>query len=496
MGRKQPLLSILPILLLPAFAHPFNTPSSFTGRPSFISSPAATVEATTTSSKTGNENDTDNPILPEFDSLESYISYLEPRSALPKGFQVASAWTKFIPAEAPVMGPLPIRSTIIYLPEGPTTSWTAVFTKNRFPGAPIKVGKTRLGGSLQAIVINNKVSNVCSATGGVEDAEVVCAAVAKTLGLEGGGASVLPSSTGVIGWRLPRDELAAVVPDVVSGLQGDSALPLAQGITTTDRYPKLRSVTLSSGARVVGCAKGAGMIEPNMATMLCYILTDAKLTSGVAWDNLLAPAVDVSFNAISVDGDESTSDTAVLISTEKIESDEQEFRDALTTVCQSLAADMVRNGEGTSHVIRVTLKNYTIDRKTVIKLGRHIVNSPLFKCAVAGNDPNIGRLAAAVGSFLGKLDDQAAIDPSKIIFSIGGDVIFADGQFRIDGDETEKKLSDYMMDAQFNELEEYPSHQKFVDVVVDFGEGTGESIAVLGSDLTAEYVKVNADYRS
>ena len=176
------------------------------------------------------------------------------------------------------------------------------------------------------------------------------------------------------------------------------------------------------------------MIEPNMATMLCYILTDASVEEE-DWNGILTPAVDVSFNAISIDGDESTSDTVVLISSDKIKSDVTEFREALTTLCQSLAADLVRNGEGTSHVIRITLTNYAVERKTAIKLGRKIVNSPLFKCAVAGNDPNIGRLAAAVGSFLGKMEGEESVDASKISFSIGDDLIFSNGVFQIDADE-------------------------------------------------------------
>lgn len=448
-------------------------------------------------------SDTDTS-LPSFYSREDYIQYLSNASALPKGFSCGVATGQFVGVEAPQLGYLKIRGTVIYLPDGPSNTWAATFTRNRFPGAPIKVGRKLLAEAkpLQALVINNKVSNVCSGTpdGGVSEALLVCDAVAKALNLPNGRDSVLPSSTGIIGWRLPAEELAEqVVPAAVQNMQSESALEAADFICTTDRYPKLRSKTLANGARIVGFAKGAGMIEPNMATMLCYILTDAIIPAGTNLQSMLSSVVDDSFNSISVDGDESTSDTAVLLSSEKIpDTDMDAFSSALSEICGGLAADLVRNGEGTAHVLRVQIDNFPGSDLDARRLGRHIVNSPLFKCAVSGNDPNTGRLAGAIGSFLGKMeDDKAPASVDKMTLTLGGRVIFDAGKFVLEGDEVERALSDHMKNAELGELDDFPRHQMFVEVGVDFGSGEGNGKAVvLGSDLTAEYVTVNADYRS
>ena len=444
--------------------------------------------------------DTD-AVLPEFGSLDEYLAYLDAASALPLGFAAGTAAGEFVPVESPAMGSLPVKGTLIHLTDGPTDSWAAVFTRNRFPGSPIRVGRSRLegGGPLQAIVVNNKVSNVCSGGDGVADSERVCRAVADALDLEGGAETVLPCSTGVIGWRLPAEELAEqVVPRAVEDLQTRSALSAARDIMTTDRYPKLRSRTLSSGARLVGIAKGAGMIEPNMATMLCYLMTDATVGRSEL-QAMLSDSVDGSFNSISVDGDESTSDTTVLVASNRVETsgeaDLAEFREALREVMTGLAGDLVRNGEGTGHVMRVSVSNYPGTDHGARSLGRWIVNSPLFKCAVAGNDPNTGRLAGAIGSFLGKYNPEA--DVGDVTLTLGGRAICASEKFILEGDDVERELSDHMKDAQLGEVDEFPRHQRCVEIGVDFGKLGGQgSATVLGSDLTAEYVSVNADYRS
>uniref|UniRef100_A0A7S3LIB3 Arginine biosynthesis bifunctional protein ArgJ, mitochondrial n=1 Tax=Amphora coffeiformis TaxID=265554 RepID=A0A7S3LIB3_9STRA len=463
----------------------------------FVTQPMSWAGKTILSAATETSMDTPQ-ILPEFPNKDEYLAYMETVSALPKGFATGTANGKFVSVEAPALGPLPIRATVIYLTEGPTENWAAVFTKNKFPGAPVIVGKKRIaeGGPLHALVINNKVSNVCSGGDGVGNSEQVCAAVAKALKLPGGASTVLPSSTGVIGWRLPAKELAEdLVPKAVENLQSKSALEAAKAICTTDRYPKVRSATLKSGARIVGIAKGAGMIEPNMATMLSYLMTDATIPKK-RLQEMLAGAVDQSYNSISVDGDESTSDTVALMASNQIEgTDEAEFEAALKKVCKGLAADIVRNGEGTSHVIRVVLSNVPGTNHEARRLGRHIVNSPLFKCAVSGNDPNTGRLAAAIGSFMGKFKNDE--DVSKMELTLGGRVIFKNGKFVLEGQAVEEEISGHMAQAKFNEHADYPEHQKFVEITVDFGKGTGSGQAVvLGSDLTAEYVAVNADYRS
>lgn len=437
--------------------------------------------------------------LPEFASKEDYITFIESQAALPQGFSIGTAKGTFVPVEAPMLGNLPIKATVVKFDE-PTESWAACFTKNKFPGAPIKVGRKRLasGGPLQALVINNKVSNVCSGGDGEAAAELVCKAVAEGLSLEGGAEVVLPSSTGVIGWRLPAKELAEdVVPKAIENIQSDTALSAANAIMTTDRYPKLRSCTLSNGARLVGIAKGAGMIEPNMATMLSYLFTDTSIDKSTL-QSFLSDVVDESYNSISVDGSESTSDTVVVVSTNKVEgTDLKEFRQALAEVCTGLASDIVRNGEGTGHVMRVDVKNYPGTDAEARRLGKHVANSPLFKCAVSGNDPNIGRLAAAIGSFLGRLEEQKEGATDDLTLTLGGRQIFAKSKFILEGDEIEQALSDHMSGAQFDEKGDFPPHQRFVEIGADFGAGKGTGCAVvLGSDLTQEYVVVNADYRS
>mmetsp|Transcript_26135 Transcript_26135/g.60730 ORF Transcript_26135/g.60730 Transcript_26135/m.60730 type:complete len:289 (+) Transcript_26135:266-1132(+) len=288
--------------------------------------------------------------------------------------------------------------------------------------------------------------------------------------------------------------MSDVIPQAVKNLQSDSCLNAATAIMTTDRYPKLRSITLSNGARIVGIAKGAGMIEPNMATMLAYILTDAVVDKKTL-QSMLSDVSDKSFNCISVDGDESTSDTVALVASNQIPLEDQaEFQEALEEVCCGLAADLVRNGEGTGHVMRVEITNYPGSSEEATRLGRHVCNSPLFKCAVSGNDPNTGRLAGAIGSFMGKFNPDGST--ADMTLTLGGRVIFAEGKFVLEGDSVEKELSNHMKDAQFDETEEFPSHQRFVEIGVDFGgAGTGKAV-VIGSDLTAEYVSVNADYRS
>lgn len=280
-------------------------------------------------------------------------------------------------------------------------------------------------------------------------------------------------------------------------MQTGSVMNAAEAIMTTDRFPKVRSITLSNGARVVGIAKGAGMIEPNMATMLSYILTDATVEKEKL-QSMLASVVDDTFNCLSVDGDESTSDTVVCLASNQVseEVDLDEFEAALKHVSKGLATDIVRNGEGTSHVMRVVISNFPGTKKEARFLGRHIVNSPLFKCAVSGNDPNTGRLAGAIGSYMGKYMPDS--ETSKMSLTLGGRCIFSEEKFILEGDKVEKELSRHMESAEYGDSTNFPPHQRYVEIGVDFGiDNTGfEDVSVLGSDLTKEYVVVNADYRS
>jgi len=432
-----------------------------------------------------------------FESAEQHHLWLETQARLPLGFRVATTRLEFTPAE--VAKPARMTLTLLALDE-PTPSFAAKFTKNAFPGAPIVVGRRRLAGErLAAVLVNNKISNVC-APGGVEVAERVTAAAARLLRVEPG--EVLPSSTGVIGWRLPEDAMVAALPGLVEGLAGGSALPAAEGITTTDLYPKVRRAEVGPGS-IVGIAKGAGMIEPNLATMLVFLLTDL----GVPREELRAAldeAVEASFQNITVDSDTSTSDTVALLSSMRHPAPPvRQFREALTRVCRDLAEDVVRNGEGVHHVVRVAVRGAP-DVRTARELGKAIANSPLVQCAVNGNDPNVGRLLAAAGKCAGKAG--LPLDPARVRFAMGGECIFEGGAMQLDS-AREDRLHRHMKDAElygsvppedgltFRPPVRFPRHERAVEIELDLSLGSS-ACEVLGADRSHEYITENADYRS
>lgn len=433
-----------------------------------------------------------------FPSLDSHRAWLAEQAALPQGFRVGTTRFEFTPKEAPK--PSKMTLTLIAL-DTPTPDFAAVFTKNAFPGAPVIVGRKRLAEpKLGAILINNKISNVC-APGGVEASEALCAEAAKLLGLSP--TEILPCSTGVIGWGLPVEAMAAALPQAAASLAAGSILPAAEGIVTTDLYPKIRYATVGAG-RVVGIAKGAGMIEPNLATMLVYVLTDLAVPRAEL-RALLSRVAGETFNRISIDSDTSTSDTVALVSSGLVPCpDLAAFEAALRAVCSDLAEDVVRNGEGVRHVLRVRVSGAP-DAATAVSLGKAIVNAPLFKCAMAGNDPNVGRLVQAIGKHVGAAG--LALDLSQLRARIGGLEIFADGAFRLDY-EKEAALIAHLKSAELYQSRpdanggfappvDFPPHERCVEIEVDLGGGTDSAEAtVLGGDLTHEYVSENADYRS
>lgn len=432
-----------------------------------------------------------------FASRAEHRAWLESQAALPEGFRVGTTAFSFVPVEVPK----PARMSLALLAlDRPTPAFAAKFTRNAFPGAPVIVGRKRLEGpALGAIVVNTKVSNVC-APGGVEAAERTCAEAARLLGIAPG--EVLPSSTGVIGWRLPLDAMLAALPEAARGLQDRSVLPAAEAIVTTDLYPKVRRAAVGEGS-IVGIAKGAGMIEPNLATMLVYLLTDVDIPRA-ALRAALDEAVEASFNCISVDSDTSTSDTVVLVSScLRPAPPPGAFGEALARVCRELSEDVVRNGEGVHHVMRVTVTGgRTFDEAR--GAGKAVVNSPLLKAAVNGNDPNVGRLLCAVGKHAGALG--LPLDPARVVMHVGGEVVLEGGAMRLDP-EKEKRLVSHMKSAElyasapppdglaFRPPVDYPPHERRVEIEIDLGMG-GASCAVLGADLTHEYVTENADYRT
>jgi glutamate N-acetyltransferase/amino-acid N-acetyltransferase len=327
----------------------------------------------------------------------------------------------------------------------------------------------------------------------------VCAHTARLLGFPP--AAVLPSSTGIIGWRLPVDGMLAALPQAVASLASDSVLPAAENIVTTDRYPKVRSASVAGG-RIVGIAKGAGMIEPNLATLLVFLLTDLAV-SRETLRAMLGRAVDASFNCISVDSDTSTSDTVVAASSGRVRCpDLPAFETALATVCRDLAEDVVRNGEGVHHVMRVHVKGAP-DQTLAHSLGKAVINAPLFKCAVAGNDPNVGRLIQAIGKHVGAC--APGLDLTALRASLGGIEIFARGSFQLDPAKeealcahlrkTELYASAPPRNGVFTPPVDFPAHERGVEIELDLGAGPAAA-TVLGGDLTHEYISENADYRS
>lgn len=431
-----------------------------------------------------------------FTNRDAHRAWLNSQAKLPAGFRVGTTRFEFMPREAPK--PAKMTLTLIALDQ-PTSDFAAMFTKNALPGAPIIVGRQRLGeASLGAIIVNNKVSNVC-APGGVEAAEKICVELAKLLKLAPG--QVLPSSTGVIGWGLPVDAIIGVLPQTTTALTGDSIMPAAEGIVTTDLYPKVRRADVGAGS-IVGIAKGAGMIEPNMATMLVYVLTDLAVPRDTL-RGALTRAVNTSFNMISVDSDTSTSDTVALVSSSRVPCpDLAAFEAALTQVCRDLAEDVVRNGEGVRHVMRVSV-SAAATPELARAVGKAIVNAPLFKCAVAGNDPNVGRLVQAIGKYIGASAPET--DLSRLRLRLGGIEIFANGVFQLNP-EKENALVAHLRSAElyasappkdgvFTAAVDYPPHERCVEIEVEIGNGSAAAI-VIGGDLTHEYVSENADYRS
>lgn len=432
-----------------------------------------------------------------FDSLDAHRAWLASQAALPAGFRVGTTRFEFIPFE--VHKPAKMTLTLIAL-DKPTSSFAAMYTKNAFPGAPVIIGRKRLAEpTVGAVIMNNKISNVC-APGGVETSERLCAAVAKELSL--GANQVIPSSTGVIGWKLPVDQMLPAIPLAKNALQAQSILPGAEGIVTTDLYPKIRRASVGGGS-IVGIAKGAGMIEPNLATMLVYLLTDLDVPRD-ALRAALSAAIPGSFNSMSIDSDTSTSDSVVMLSSQRVPCpDLKAFQQALDQVCRDLAEDIARNGEGVHHVMRVQVSGAP-SAEFARSVGKSVVNSPLFQCAVCGNDPNVGRLVCAIGKHVGAI--APGTDLSRAKLTLGGQVIYQDGAFRL-SPAVEEQLIAHLKGAElytstppadgltFVPPIKFPPHERCVEIGVDLGLGNA-SATVIGTDRSHEYISENADYRS
>jgi glutamate N-acetyltransferase/amino-acid N-acetyltransferase len=423
-----------------------------------------------------------------YETAEDYLADLEKRSALPRGFRTATVDLKFRPVERPVPQPLPMRLNLLVLDE-PTAAFAGMFTRNAFPGAPVLLGRELLPKPLtRGVLINNKVANVGGPTA-VEDAKTLQAAAAAALGCPP--EQLFVASTGIIGWSLPVEDMKPALPSLAGALQSKSALPLARGIMTTDAWPKVRSKTLFGG-RIVVLGKGAGMIEPNLATMLVYVMTDLQVSRN-ALRGLLPRVVAQSFNAISVDSDQSTSDMVLAFSSQRVPCpDPMAFEKALAEVCRELAQDIVRNGEGTAHVIEARVTGAKDDASARLA-AKAIVNSPLVKTAIFGNDPNVGRLLSSVGDAFGNAG--LTLQPKSLKLNIAGVTVFENGAFRLDP-EAESQLSKaFSASAQPEKKDGFPRHEQNVVLSLDLGQGRFAA-TVWGSDLSYEYIRENADYRS
>ncbi|MGH9137859.1 MAG: bifunctional glutamate N-acetyltransferase/amino-acid acetyltransferase ArgJ [Acidimicrobiales bacterium] len=348
-----------------------------------------------------------------------------------------------------------------------------MFTRSRFASPSTQLSRAHLAdGSAQAIVVVSKNANVANGDQGDADNRAVVAAVARRLGCEP--SDVLIASTGVIGRRYPIDRMLAGIADMPSQLPDSDIGRAAAGIITTDTHPKVAECAVAgSPARVVGMAKGSGMIEPNMATMIAVIVTDAAIEAAQL-DSRFRRVVGRTFNCVSIDTDTSTSDTAVVLAGGAAGPvDGDAFDAALHAVALSLTRQIARDGEGAEKLIEVTVDGAR-DHDQAKRVAKSIVNSPLVKTAVHGADPNWGRVAMAIGKCGG--DEDHDIDPARVVIRFGDDEVYP---AKLD-DAALRALSSYMAGAE-------------VQIHVDLGTGH-DACTVWGCDLTAGYVRINADY--
>ncbi|MCM8536180.1 MAG: bifunctional glutamate N-acetyltransferase/amino-acid acetyltransferase ArgJ [Lentisphaeraceae bacterium] len=351
-----------------------------------------------------------------------------------------------------------------------TASAAAVFTKNQVPGAPVIVGREIIAkGKLQALVINSKVSNVGTGEQGVQNARRMGAAVAKEFGCSAD--EVLMSSTGVIAVQLPIEKVEAGVVGIKDKMNNDP-LVAAKGIMTTDTHPKAYSVNVGD-AVITLIAKGSGMIEPNMATMLAYCLTDADIEPQVL-DQMLRKAVNKSFNMLSIDTDTSTSDTVVIMANGLAgKVDESAFQEALDQLSIKMTETMARDGEGATKLIRTEITG-AVNYDEARVYAKSMINSPLIKTMAFGADPNIGRILMALGKCF-----ENTFDLDKLTLSINDTLIYKDaGKVDYDEPELRKTISGDPVVFQ-----------------IDLGLGDG-SATTYGCDLTHGYVDENAAYYS
>ncbi len=372
---------------------------------------------------------------------------------------------------------------VIALDEGARVA--GVFTRNRFCAAPVTVCREHLAQDLpaRAIVVNTGVANAGTGEAGLRDARGVCAALARLLDIEA--AQVLPLSTGVIMEPLPVERIERGLPDCIADLAPAHWVEAAEAIMTTDTVPKAvsrQTVIAGRTVTVTGIAKGAGMIQPNMATMLGIIATDAAVGDDTL-QYLARHVANRSFNAITVDGDTSTNDTLLLVATgraghpEIVGEGTAEFAalcETVIEVAQLLAQAIVRDGEGATKFIAITVDEGAT-RDECMRVAKSIAHSPLVKTAFFASDPNLGRILAAVGNA-----GIADLDPGRVGLQLGDVTVVENGGRAATYTEAQGQTA--MKPAEIA-----------VRVTLGRGDETG---TVWTCDLTYDYVKINADYRS
>lgn len=377
---------------------------------------------------------------------------------------------------------------------GPASA-AAVFTTNKFQAAPVQVSKRILAqnpGKINSIVVNSGCANAVTGEGGLKDAQTIASTVSRAVDPHAQDTTTLCMSTGVIGQRLQMDKIVPNISKLVGSLGDDHEhwLRTAQGIMTTDTFPKLVSkevVVNGAQYRIAGLAKGAGMICPNMATLLGFFVTDAPIEPA-ALQKMLTHAVDRSFNCISVDGDMSTNDTIAALAngaaggetiTEATPGAFQVMQDEITTFAQTLAQLVVRDGEGATKFVTINV-NDALSYADAQKVAKTISNSPLVKTALYGRDANWGRILCAVGY------SDVEVNTAKTNVSF----VPADGS-------AELKL---LVNGEPQDVDEVRASEilEFEDlhIKVDLGTGGGQHASFWTCDLSHEYVTINGDYRS
>jgi len=347
----------------------------------------------------------------------------------------------------------------------------AMFTKSRFCGAPIPIGKKNVAnGKLQCFAINSKNANVATGEEGIKNVEEIVNLIADELNISP--EDILPSSTGVIGHQLPMDKIRAGIKNLNDSLVEGRLDISAEAIMTTDTHPKLLMCKVGN-ATLMGIAKGSGMIEPNMATMLAYFVTDAAIPSETL-QGMLKDAVNLSFNMVSIDTDTSTSDTVAIMANGLAgEVDMQEFKQALNLLSIELAKEVARDGEGATKLLEVTVDEASnfLQAKNIAK---SIVNSPLVKTAIFGRDANWGRVAMAIG----KCEEELEVNPEEISIYFGDILIY-----------NRRPINDENIISNIEQYLENPE----IKIRVSLGLGT-EDATVWGCDLSYEYVRINGEY--